>query len=159
VFGEIARLKKRIEWLERAMRLVMGELDFLAFEEAEEDLVAQSLTVTIDGGSMNTVLVVGKTAQATAHEWSGPAGAGTELPLAGAISWASTDPTVVTVDPASGLITAVAPSKKDASGAAIPVDITAKDAANGLSNPKGDATVTDTPLTAQSLTVSVIANP
>ena len=120
--------------------------------------VAKSLTVKIGGQMGNTVLAVGKTAQATAHEWSGLAGAGTELPLAGAISWVSADPSVVTVDPASGLITAVAPSKLDANGAPIPVDITATDAANNLSNPAGDATITDTappPPTAQSLTVTV----
>jgi hypothetical protein len=121
--------------------------------------VAKSLTVTIGDTKMgNTVLAVGKTAQATAHEWSGLAGSGTELLLAGAISWVSADPTVVTVDPASGLITAVAPSKLDTTGAPIPVDVTATDAANGLSNPIGDATITDVappPPKAQSLTVTV----
>ena len=103
---------------------------------------------------MNTVLSVGKTAQAAAHEWSGLAGSGTELKLAGPITWASADPSVCTVD-ATGLITAVAPSKVDANGQPIPVDITATDTTLNLSNPKGDATITDSPLAAQSLTVSV----
>jgi hypothetical protein len=145
--------------LDRKLDVILAKLGILLNDEEneEQEFVAKSLTVTIEG-KMNTVLTVGKTAQATAHEWSGLAGAGVELPLAGAISWVSADPTVATVDPASGLITAVGPSKKDATGAAIPVDITATDAANKLSNPLGDATVTDVALTAQSLTVTVAAS-
>jgi hypothetical protein len=154
ILGEKRRLSD-IEWLLRQIeRKIDRIIRFLIAEEVEEH-EARSLTVKIGGNTMNTVLTVGKTAQATAHEWSGLSGTGTELKLAGVISWVSADPTVVTVDPASGLVTAVAPSKLDATGAAIPVDITATDAANGLSNPKGDATVTDVALTAQSLTVTV----
>jgi len=103
---------------------------------------------------MNTVLAVGKTAQAAAHEFSGLNGTGTELALAGPITWVSEDPSVCTID-ATGLITAVAPSKLDAAGVPIPVNITATDTVLNLSNVRGDATITDSPLAAQSLTVSV----
>jgi hypothetical protein len=116
---------------------------------------AKSLVVKIGGKTVNQVLSVGQTAQATAHEFSGPNGTGSELPLAGAISWVSDDPTVATVDPASGLVTAVAASKLDASNQPIPVNITATDAANNLS---GSSSVTDQPLTAQSLTVTITPN-
>ena len=113
--------------------------------------VAKSLIVKFGGIKMNLVLKVGQTTQATAHEFSGLNGSGTELPLAGAVSWVSDDPTVATVDPTSGLVSAIAPSKLDASNAPIPVNITATDAANNLS---GSSSVTDTPLSAQSLVVT-----
>jgi len=117
----------------------------------------KSITVTIEGKTMNTVLKVGQTAQATAHGWSGPGGTGSELKLAGPVTFVSADPSVCTVDPTSGLITAVGPSVLDPGGLPIPVDITATDAATGLSNPKGDATITDTAIAAQSITVTVAA--
>ena len=107
---------------------------------------AQSLTISFSDSKGNNMaatitLQVGQTSQATAHEFSGLAGAGVELPLAGAISWASSDAAVATVDAASGLVTAVGPGT---------CNITATDAANGLS---GSGVVSDTPVVAQSLTV------
>ena len=96
---------------------------------------------------MPATLQVGQTATAVAQEWSGPNGTGVKLPPAGTITFASSDATIATVDASSGLVTAVA------AGTAT---ITATDAANGLS---GSDVVSDTPLVAQSLTVSVTANP
>jgi hypothetical protein len=151
---EFRRIAERLERLEHKIDALLNGLKILIVEESGEN-VAKSLTVTINGESMNQVLAVGETAQAAAQEWSGLNGTGAQLPLAGAISWVSSDPTVATIDPASGLITAVAPSKLDANNAPIPVNITATDAANSLSNPPGSASVTDSPLTAQSLTVTI----
>ena len=92
-------------------------------------------------------LLVGKTAQAVWQEFSGPNGTGDKLPPAGAVTYTSSDPTTVTVDPSSGLITAVAMASS-------PVTISGTDAANGL-------TATDTVTTAetaQSATLTVVPN-
>jgi hypothetical protein len=145
-------IEDKLDVLIRMIKAVLQQLGVIIVEET----VVRSITVTIGENVVNTVLTVGQKAQATAHGWSGLAGSGSELPLVGPVSWASADPTVATVD-TNGEITGVGPSKLDANGAPIPVDITATDAATGLSNPTGDATVTDTPvvLTVQSVTVTV----
>lgn len=114
-------------------------------------LSPHSLTVifsNLEGEFMGATLTltVGQTANATAHEWSGPNGTGVELPLAGAISWVSSDPTIATVDPTSGLVTAVAAGQ---------ATITGTDAANGLT---GSGIVSDQPVVAVSLTVDLAAN-
>jgi hypothetical protein len=131
-----------------------------------EPLIAKSMTVTIgDKNAMgNTVLAVGKTAQATPHLFSGPLGTGTEVKITQPVTWVSADPTVATVD-SNGLITAIGPSKLDANNNPIPVDITGTTQspdANGnlqtFSNPTGDATITDVPApppVAASMTVTV----
>jgi len=132
-------LSNKVSFIELTLLKVLGILE-------QETPVAKSLTISFSdmkGKAMaNTItLTVGQTSQASAHEFSGLAGAGVELPLAGAISWASSDAAVATVDPASGLVTAVGPGT---------ATITATDAANGLS---GSGVVSDTPVVAQSLTV------
>lgn len=96
---------------------------------------------------MPATLQVGKTANSVYQEWSQPNGTGVKLAPAGAITFTSSDPTVATVDPNSGLVTAVAPGS---------VTITGSDAANGLS---ASDSVSDSPLTAQSATLVVTANP
>lgn len=155
---EFWRLEHLLRRMERKLNAILEELDILIVEEAEENAV-KSITVDIGGKShMNTVLNVGQTAQATAHGWSGLTGTGSELPLVGPVSFASDDPSVATVDPSSGLITAVGPSKLDSSNNPIPVNITATDAATGLSNPPGDATVTDAQITVASVTVTIAPN-
>lgn len=110
---------------------------------------AKSLVVKILDSKGNTlmpaVLQIGQTAQAVAQEFSGPNGSGSPLPLAGVIAWTSSDPTIATVDPASGLVTAVG------AGTA---NIVGTDPANGLT---GSDVVSDQPLTAQSLVVTVTA--
>ncbi len=95
---------------------------------------------------MPATLQIGQTAQAVAQEFSGLNGTGVVLPNAGPINWASSDATIATVD-TSGLVTAVA------AGTAI---ITGTDSVNGLS---GSDAVSDQPLTAQSLVVTITANP
>src|SRR5215467_10738355 len=93
--------------------------------------IAQSATLTIGGESM-LALDVGKTATALLREWSGPGGTGTEVKPIGPVSYTSDDPTVATVDGVSGVVTAVAPSKLDAGGNPVPVNISGVDAGNGL---------------------------
>lgn len=110
---------------------------------------AKSLVVKILDSKGNTlmpaVLQIGQTAQAVAQEFSGPNGSGSPLPLAGVIAWTSSDPTIATVDPASGLVTAVGAGQ---------ATITGTDPANGLS---GSDIVSDQPITAQSLVVTATA--
>lgn len=90
-------------------------------------------------------LLVGKTAQAVWQEFSGPNGTGDKLPPAGAVTYTSSDPAVATVDPSSGLVTAVAIGT---------ATITGTDAANSLT---ASDSVTDTEV-AQSATLTVVPN-
>lgn len=103
-----------------------------------------SATLQIKGEKMATLLV-GKTGQAQYQEWSGPNGTGDKLPSAGAVTFSSSNTAVATVDPNSGLVTAVA------LGTAV---ITGADAANSLT---ASDTVTVTEV-AQSATLTVVPN-
>lgn len=62
---------------------------------------------------MPVTLEIGKTATAVAHRFKGT----TEIPLLGAAVYSSSDAAVATVDPASGLVTAVAEGTVTISGA------------------------------------------
>ena len=94
---------------------------------------------------MPATLTIGQTATAVFKEFSGPNGTGVVVAPVGAVTFVSSDPTIATVDPA-GIVTAVA------AGAAT---ITATDAGNNLS---ASDSVSDTPLTAQSATLTITAN-
>src|ERR1700739_3808967 len=72
---------------------------------------------------MPATLAVGKTATAVFKEFTGPNGTGSEIAPIGPVSFTSSDPTIATVDSASGLVTAVAAGT---------VTITATDAGNSL---------------------------
>jgi hypothetical protein len=104
-----------------------------------------SATLTFKGASMPATILVGKTAQAVWQEWSGPNGTGDKLPPAGAISFTTSDGTIASVDPGSGLITGVAVGTATISGA---------DAANGLTA-SDSLTVTET---AVSATLTIVPN-
>jgi hypothetical protein len=95
---------------------------------------------------MPATLLVGKTAQAVWQEFSGPNGTGDKLPPAGAVSFTSSDPSIATVDPSSGLITAVAMGT---------VTISGSDAANNLTA-SDTAAVTEV---ATSATLTIVPNP
>jgi hypothetical protein len=95
---------------------------------------------------MPATLLVGKTAQAVWQEFSGPNGTGDKLPPAGALTFTSSDPTIATVDPSSGLITAVAIGTATISGV---------DAANNLT---ASDSLTDTEV-ATSATLTIVPNP
>ena len=94
---------------------------------------------------MPVTIEVGKQAQANFKEWSGPNGTGTELPPVGAVSFASDNTAVATVDPASGLATGVAPGTANISGT---------DAGNSLS--ASDVLTVSAPV-AQSATLTLTA--
>lgn len=96
---------------------------------------------------MPAQLQIGQTAQASYFEWTGPNGTGSQIPPAAPPAWVSSNPAIATVDPVSGLVTAVA------AGTAT---ITGTDAVNGLS---GSDTVSDQPPVAVSATVVVTAIP
>ena len=95
--------------------------------------------------AMPATLLVGQTAQAVWQEFSGPNGTGDKLPPAGAITFTSSDPAVATVDPSSGLVTAVALGSATISGT---------DAANSLTA-SDTVSVTEK---AQSATLTVVPN-
>lgn len=90
---------------------------------------------------MPATLAPGKTAVAVLHEFDGLNGTGNEVAPIGPVSYTSSDTTVATVDPSSGLVTAVA------AGTAT---ITGTDAGNGLT---ASDTVSDTAVVAQSATL------
>jgi Big-like domain-containing protein len=122
-------------------------------EEIERLLEAKSATLTIHDEKGNRLMpatiAVGKTATAALHEFAGLNSTGAELPPIGPVSYSSSDPTIATVDPTSGLITAVAAGT---------VTISGLDAGNKLS---ASDTVSDTPPpppTAQSATLVITPN-
>ena len=94
---------------------------------------------------MPATLLVGSTATAVWQEFSGPNGTGDKLPPAGAVTFSTSDPAIATVDPSSGLVTAMAIGSATISGS---------DAANSLTA-SDSVTVTET---AQSATLTVVPN-
>src|SRR6266576_6189766 len=92
---------------------------------------------------MPATLLVGSTATAVWQEFSGPNGTGDKLPPAGAVTFSTSDGNIATVDPSSGLVTAVAIGSATISGA---------DAANSLTA-SDSVTVTET---AQRATLTVV---
>lgn len=93
---------------------------------------------------MPATLPVGKTATAVLHEFVTAGGA--EVAPIGPVGYVSSDPAIATVDPASGLITAVA------AGVAT---ITGTDAGNSLS---ASDSVSDTPIAATVATLVITPN-
>lgn len=72
------------------------------------------------GARMPATIQVGQTATAVLHEFE----SGTEVPPIGPVTYSSSDPTVATVDPSSGVCTGVAAGS---------CAITGSDSGNGLS--------------------------
>lgn len=70
--------------------------------------LSATLTLTNSGGIKVATILVGKTASSNWQEWSGPNGTGDKLPPAGNVTFASSNPSVATVDPTSGVVTGVA---------------------------------------------------
>jgi hypothetical protein len=111
----------------------------------------QSVTVNFtdeEGNDMaNTItLAPGKTAQATATRWDNSGAVPAKIPLLGTPVWATSDPTVATVD-SSGLVTYVGPGTAQIQG---------KDT-DGVA---GVGTVTDSaapPPPAQTVTIDLVA--
>jgi uncharacterized protein YjdB len=95
---------------------------------------------------MPAQLAVGATATAVFKEFTGPNGTGAEIAPIGPVGFVSSNLTIATVDPASGLVTAVAPGT---------ATITATDAGNGLN---ASDSVSDSPLLAVSATLVITAN-
>ena len=108
----------------------------------------RSATLTIEG-KMPVTLTVGQSATAKLHEFSGLNGTGTELPPVGPVSYTSSDPTIATVDLATGVITTVAPGTATISGS---------DAGNGLSATDTVSVQAAPPPKAQSATLVITPN-
>lgn len=111
---------------------------------------AESATLTFRSESMDATIQVGKTANAVFAEFDGPNGTGNQVPPTGAVSFASDNPSVATVDPTTGLCTGLAAGTANISGT---------DAGNGL---QASAVLTVTAAgggTAQSATLTLTPNP
>lgn len=121
---------------------------------------SMTLSYTIEGETtMSTVLPiqleVGQTASPTEQEWSGPNGTGTEVPNAGAVSYAADASGAISVDPNTGIVTAVAPT---ASGAV--ATATATDASNpSVLTASVQFTVVPVPVVAESMTLAYTPGP
>jgi Bacterial Ig-like domain (group 2) len=136
--------EKALEELVREARLIEEDLKAIEGELASKALSA-TLTIQNEKGVrlMPATLQVGQTANAVWQEFSGPNGTGSPLAPASPPTFTSSDPTIATVDPSSGLVTAIAPGT---------ATITGTDPGNGLT---ASDTVSDTPLVAQSATLVV----
>lgn len=93
-------------------------------EILERAFTAHSATLSIGGTTMPADILIGATATAVLHEFTGPGGTGIEVAPIGPVTYTSSDSTVATVDPNSGLVTGVAVGT---------ATITGSDAGNGLS--------------------------
>lgn len=146
--------RERLERIEQDERRILREEERIERDEREilrELHRAQSASLVIQTGTkremnMPATLVVGQTAQAVYKEFSLPNQQGVELPPAGAPAFATSDGSIATVDPVTGVITAVAAGN---------VVITGSDAVNGL-NASDTGTVTG--IQAQSASLTIVPN-
>lgn len=131
-----------------AFKFIEGALKDILHNQNRPQSATLTISILSGGTSVPKTVSSGGTGQAAFHEWTGPTGTGTELPLAGAVTWSSDNASVATVDPASGLITSVGPD-----GVA---NISGVDAANNLT--ASDVFTVNTappPPVAQSATVTI----
>lgn len=159
LFDELLeRLNKRIvQAVQEGIAGLEGAIDdntdilrqFLATSGAGDAVSATLIFVDEKGEILMpaTIAVGGKGAIAVYAEFDGPNGTGNRLPAAGPVTFTSNNPAAATVD-ASGNVTAVA------AGTSI---ITGADATNGLSA-SDTVTVTAAVVTAQSATMTIVAN-
>ena len=137
----------------RYVRLIVHELHRIAnclcgiLELLRRMTTAHSATLTLRGITMPVTMQIGQTATAVLHEFTGPNGTGTELPPIGPVAYTSSDPSVASVDMASGVVTAVAPGT---------ATITGTDGGNSLS--ASDSVTVATPV-AVSATLVITPNP
>ncbi len=93
-----------------------------------------------------SIVVGGNGAQAAFTEWSGLNGTGSQVAPVGAVSFTSDNPAVATVDPTSGLCTAVSVGTANISGADAGNSLTASDALTVTAAVAQSATLTLTAL-------------
>jgi hypothetical protein len=114
---------------------------------------AASATLTFKnstgGTSMSALINVGGTATATFLEWSGPNGTGSQVPPVGAVTYASDNPAVATVNPNTGIATGVSAGTANISGADAGNSLTASDVLTVQAAP---------PPPAVSATLTLVAN-
>ena len=143
-------IERRLARLERKIDALLIGLNILIVEEDEEN-AAKSATLTFLDSKGNRImpaqLQVGQTATAVLHEFTGLNGTGSEIAPIGPVTFSSSDATIATVDASTGLVTAVGPGV---------ATVTALDSGNGLS---ASDVVSDTPVVAQSATLTITVNP
>lgn len=143
-------LRRAIERLERKLNAILRRLGILIAEEEEENAAKSAKLVISDSKGnrlMPATLQVGQTATAVLKEFTGLNGSGVEIAPVGPVSFSSSDAAIATVDPTSGLVTAVGPGT---------ATITGLDSGNGLS---ASDVVSDTPVVAQSAVLTLTVNP
>jgi hypothetical protein len=115
------------------IRHELHELVELVFKFFRDTDTAQSATLSIStaqGQTMPATLTVGQTAVAKLHEFAGVGGTGVELNPIGPVTYSSSDATIATVDPVSGMITAIAPGTATISGSDAGNSLSASDTAS-----------------------------
>ena len=144
-------LEQRLDRLENKIDALLVGLNILLVEEDEEEQVAKSAKLTFLDSKGNTLmpatLQIGQTATAVLNEFTGLNGTGAKIAPIGPVTFSSSDATIATVDPATGVVTAVGPGV---------ATITGLDSGNGLS---ASDVVSDTPVVAQSATLTLTVNP
>jgi uncharacterized protein YjdB len=98
---------------------------------------------------MPATIVVAGTATATFLEWSGPGGTGVQVGPTGAVSYASDNSAVATVDPNTGIATGVSAGTANISGTDAGNSLTASDVLTVTAAP---------PPPAVSATLNLVAN-
>ena len=145
-FGEYDRdLLYRIIQDQERIRHQLHELRAYEFKNRSATLIFQGVTMPA------TIVVGGNGAQAAFVEWSGLNGTGSQVAPVGAVTYASDTPAVATVDPNSGLCTAVSAGTANISGTDAGNSLTASDVltvTGGVTPPAGaqSATLTLTAL-------------
>lgn len=91
---------------------------------------------------MPATILVGATASSSFKEWTGPNGTGTQVPNAGSVLYASDNPAVATVDPATGVATGVSAGTANISGTDSVNNLSASDVLTVQNPPAVSATET-----------------
>jgi Bacterial Ig-like domain (group 2) len=142
-------LKQEIRLNRAALLEIIHLLNLLVNRPVSATLKLQPhKPILVGEKSMPATILVGATASSLFQEWTGPNGTGTVVPNAGAPAFTSSNTSVATVDPASGVVTGVAAGQ---------ATITGDDPANNLSA-SDTITVNAPSVTAVSATLTLTAN-
>lgn len=122
-----------------------NELLCKILEILERVFTARSATLSIGGNTMPADILIGGTATAVLHEFTGAGGTGMEVAPIGPVAYDSSDTTIATVDSVSGAITGVAVGTATINGIDNGNGLTASDTVNVHAATAVSATLVITP--------------
>lgn len=103
------------------------------------------LIITTGGNKMPADILVGQSATAVLHEFTGPGGTGMEVAPIGPVTYSTSDNTVASIDPTTGNIIGVAPGTATITGSDAGNGLTASDTVNVHAATAVSATLVITP--------------